>query len=161
LKIRAGRPEEAAIIHAINESEVPHVGRENEAALASLIAKAFAFRVAETADGHIVGFLLALDQDADYKSLNFKWFQERYPRFMYIDRIAILKEHQKSGLGRALYEDIERLASGYPLLTLEVNVDPPNPSSMAFHERMGYREVGRARNADDGKLVSYQIRHLG
>jgi predicted GNAT superfamily acetyltransferase len=28
-------------------------------------------------------------------------------------------------------------------VTCEVNLDPPNPRSLAFHERLGFREVGR------------------
>ena len=28
-------------------------------------------------------------------------------------------------------------------MTLEVNVDPPNHGSLAFHQRRGYVEVGR------------------
>jgi predicted GNAT superfamily acetyltransferase len=39
--------------------------------------------------GNIDAFLLALDQDADYDSPNFRWFSARYPRFVYVDRIVV------------------------------------------------------------------------
>jgi predicted GNAT superfamily acetyltransferase len=39
--------------------------------------------------GQIEAFLLAFDQQADYDSPNFLWFRNRYPRFVYIDRIVV------------------------------------------------------------------------
>ena len=39
--------------------------------------------------GNLDAFLLALDQDADYDSPNFRWFRTRYPRFVYVDRIVV------------------------------------------------------------------------
>ena len=46
------------------------------------------FRVAEV-DGQLTGFLIALAPDADYDSPNFLWFRDRYPDFIYIDRIVV------------------------------------------------------------------------
>jgi predicted GNAT superfamily acetyltransferase len=37
----------------------------------------------------------------------------------------------------------------------EVNSDPPNPLSDAFHAALGFREVGRAFLPDRGKSVRY------
>ena len=39
--------------------------------------------------GEVDAFLLAFDQSADYDSPNFLWFRERYPRFVYVDRIVV------------------------------------------------------------------------
>jgi predicted GNAT superfamily acetyltransferase len=39
--------------------------------------------------GEIEALLIAFDQDADYDSPNFLWFRERYPRFVYVDRIVV------------------------------------------------------------------------
>ena len=33
-------------------------------------------------------------------------------------------------------------AQGVPRITCEVNVEPPNPVSLKFHERRGFREIG-------------------
>jgi hypothetical protein len=34
-------------------------------------------------------------------------------------------------------------AGGAPVVTAEVNMEPPNPGSLAFHHRLGFREVGQ------------------
>src|ERR1700729_1520829 len=53
----------------------------------ALAQQAAYLRVAE-ADGHLAGFLIALRENAVYESPNFLWFRERYPEFLYIDRIV-------------------------------------------------------------------------
>ena len=39
----------------------------------------------------------------------------------------------------------------------EVNCDPPNPVSDAFHAALGFREIGRARIVERSKTVRYLI----
>ena len=56
--------------------------------------------------GQIDAFLLAFDQDADYGSPNFLWFRERYPRFVYVDRIVVAARSRGRGLARLLYRDL-------------------------------------------------------
>ena len=43
-------------------------------------------------------------------------------------------------------------------MTLEVNVDPPNLGSLAFHERRGYVEVGRL--GEPGHVVGLMAKEL-
>jgi predicted GNAT superfamily acetyltransferase len=43
-------------------------------------------------------------------------------------------------------------------MALEVNVEPPNPASLAFHAARGYVEVGR--RVDGGKAVSLLAKDL-
>ena len=51
-------------------------------------------------------FLLAFDQDAAYDSPNFLWFRERYPRFVYVDRVVVAGGGAWAGLARRLYRDL-------------------------------------------------------
>jgi hypothetical protein len=44
------------------------------------------------------------------------------------------------------------------MIGCEVNSDPPNPASDAFHERLGFAEVGRAALPGGTKLVRYLSR---
>jgi predicted GNAT superfamily acetyltransferase len=82
------------------------------------------FRVAEI-DGVLGGFLIALRPDAQYESLNFQWFQSRYPDFVYIDRIVIGRPYRGIGLGRVFYADVQSFAeAASPQLTCEVFLDP-------------------------------------
>ena len=119
----------------------------------ALVANAFvATCVADAA-----ALLITFDQDADYNSPNFKWFQARRPRFVYVDRIVVADSHRGRGLAAVLYRDLFERASvaGHDQVVCEVNLEPPNPGSDAFHAKMGFAEVGRAELESGGKLVRY------
>lgn len=111
--------------------------------------------------GLVEAFLLAFDQSADYDSPNFLWFRERYGRFVYVDRIISAAEARGKGHARRLYLALFTAArvAGHERVVCEVNADPPNPASDAFHAAMGFVEVGSAllRN---GKTVRYFERQL-
>lgn len=40
-----------------------------------------------------------------------------------------------------------------PILTSEVNEDPPNPDSMQFHKKLGFRELGKQKTEGGKKSV--------
>ena len=106
--------------------------------------------------------LLAMDEGSDYQGLNFQWFQARYDRFVYVDRVIVAQAAQGRGLARKLYEQLFRevAASGRGLVTCEVNAVPPNPASDAFHARLGFELVGTG-SPHPGKKVSYLARQVG
>ncbi len=126
--------------------------------LEELVAAAFYARALDPQ----AAFLLALDQDAAYDSPNFLWFRDRTARFVYVDRITVSPAQRGRGLARVLYDDLfaSALAQGHGRIVCEVNSDPPNPGSDAFHAALGFREVGRADLADRGKSVRYLERVL-
>ncbi|ESQ89372.1 hypothetical protein ABAC460_12745 [Asticcacaulis sp. AC460] len=102
------------------------------------------------------GFILTFDQTAGYDSPNFLWFKARYDRFCYIDRVVIAASAQGRGLGKALYQHLFEAAktAGFNSVVCEVNLDPPNPGSIAFHERLGFEAVGE-QTLPNGKTVRY------
>ena len=59
-----------------------------------------------------------------------------------------------------LYEDIAAVAAreGVPWLACEFDIEPPNPTSMRFHERTGFREVGTQFIGGGRKRVSLQAK---
>lgn len=126
--------------------------------LRHLVAEAFLARRVGKADA----FILAFDQDADYDSTNFLWFKARYPRFAYVDRVAVASHARGRGLARAFYEALfaKARAAGHTVVTCEVNSDPPNPGSDAFHAAMGFREVGSAAIYGGERTVRYFVREL-
>ncbi len=109
------------------------------------------------------GFLVVFDQDAPYDNANFQWFKARYPCFAYIDRILIDERSRGLGRARALYDDlfVVAAAAGHDTIVAEVNSDPPNPSSDAFHAALGFAVVGSAFLPHRGKTVRYLARILG
>ena len=110
--------------------------------------------------GDFSGVLLAFDPTSRYSSPNFTWFQTRYARFVYIDRVIVAPAFQGQGFARALYLTLAELAvaSGHNQLACEVNVDPPNPVSARFHAGLGFHEVDRARVQGSTKTVSRLMR---
>lgn len=126
---------------------------------AKMICGAFsATRIRDTAS-----LLITFDQDADYDSANFLWFQSRLGRFVYVDRIVVDDAHRGAGVARRLYEDlfVQAAGAGHDCIVCEVNQVPPNPGSDAFHARMGFEEIGQATLAGGDKTVRYLRKFLG
>jgi len=159
--IRAATAADYAEILALNEAAIPAVNSVPESKLAALHRQSTYLGVARASGGEIAGFLLALPETADYDSLNFGYFQRSYPAFVYIDRIVVSDRIRRAGVGAALYADLARnLPAGCPLLTCEVNLRPPNPTSLAFHERMGFTPVGEQDTEGGQKRVCLMAKPL-
>lgn len=145
-------------ILALNLESEQLVSPMDAARLAQLDAQAAYHRVVEI-DGQVAAFLLVFREGADYDSPNYRWFAERYPRFLYIDRIIVSEAYQGRQLGRALYEDLFAFAKAGDIetITCEFYVVPFNEGSSRFHAKFGFREVGQQWVANDTKQVSLQI----
>lgn len=140
------------VVLALNNGATPHVNALNEEEFAWLANRARHFRVLEDAGG-IAGFVLCLPSGLDYWSENYRWFTRRFAEFLYLDRVVVAERARRLGVGRALYEDMHAtVAADWLRITLEVNLRPPNPASVAFHEKMGYRPIG-VREYDEGKKI--------
>lgn len=145
----------------LNNAAVPAVGLLDAPGLARLVGMAVTALVAEL-DGEVVGFCIVLAPGADYASVNYGWFAERYDRFAYLDRVAIDPASQGRGIGRELYDRVEAEAierGDAELFCLEVNVRPRNDTSLAFHARLGFTEVGQ-QETPYGARVSLQTRPI-
>lgn len=152
-----GRADEPAVL-ALNNDHAAELSWLDAPELSRLIGEAFHARRI----GSLEAFLLTFDQDADYHSPNFLWFQQRYPRFVYIDRVVVANHARGKGLARTLYHDLfeaARMAS-HEIVACEVNAEPPNPASDAFHAVLGFNEVGAASIHDGKKTVRYFAKRL-
>jgi predicted GNAT superfamily acetyltransferase len=143
---------------ALNNAHAAELSWLEAGELRRLVGEAYYARAAGACDAFMIGF----DQDADYHSPNFLWFRERYPRFAYVDRVAVATSARGRGLARALYEDFFTRATtdGHTLIACEVNSDPPNPGSDAFHAALGFRIVGSAEIYGGKRTVRYYVREL-
>lgn len=108
------------------------------------------------------GFLITFDEAANYDSPNFIWFKKKYSAFVYVDRIVVAATARGQGGARQLYEQLFDTAkrSGVERVVCEVNFDPPNPVSDAFHDQLGFSEVGRGELKDRSKTVRYLCKDL-
>ena len=97
-----------------------------------------------------MGYCVTYTSSEEYDGEEFAWFKSHYPSFLYIDQIAAAASYLRAGVGTLLYTAIEQTAhaEGIPALVCEVNVVPPNPTSLAFHTRIGFAEVGRLGTGD-------------
>ncbi|WP_166865569.1 GNAT family N-acetyltransferase [Salinibacterium sp. ZJ70] len=139
----------------INDAAYPAVPITPEDEFAELAALSTFSLVAER-DGEPIGFVLAMDPGLAYASENYRWFSERSDDFLYVDRIALADSARGSGLGRELYERVFDAARerGASEVTCEVNIEPPNPVSHAFHAAMGFSEVGQQSTKGGAFVVS-------
>jgi len=150
---------DAGAVLALNHASESETSPLDAGGLAALTATAFHVGLR---DAGRTAFLIAFDQGATYDSPNFLWFRERYPRFVYVDRIIVSASARGRGHARALYQELFAAAqiAGHALVCCEVNVAPPNPGSDAFHAALGFAEVGQADLAGAGKRVRYLVLHL-
>jgi predicted GNAT superfamily acetyltransferase len=104
----------------------------------------------------VLGFVLALPPGVDYASENYRWFSERGAAFLYVDRIVVAEGQRSAGLGAVLYAAVfaAARADGAAEVDCEVNVEPPNPGSLAFHARLGFGEVGRQATKGGSVVVA-------
>ena len=160
LAIRDVREHDLDAVLALNNEAGTGILATDMSRLRYLYDIAHYFRVAEQ-DGRILGFLIAMRQDADYTSPNFRWFQAHYESFVYIDRIVIASESRGHGLGRIFYCDVQSYAEvRVPLLTCEVFLEPRDDQTVLFHGTMGFQEVGQQKMGDTGPKVSLLAREL-
>lgn len=149
---------DAARVLALNNAHAVETSLLDAPRLREMLDEAFL----ATRIGDVDAFLIVFDEKARYDSPNFVWFQAKYPDFVYVDRIITGPNARGKGYARALYEDLfeKAAARGHKRVVCEVNLDPPNPGSDAFHSALGFAEVGRQLLAGSGKTVRYLSKNI-
>ena len=142
MEIRRLVSEDVEAAWQINEHGLPGTGQVSQEELADLLS--LCKLPLGVFDGNeMLGFVLCLAPRTRYASRNYAWFNERYQEFLYVDRIAVAIEHRGRGIGTQLYERVIEHAESLQFpVTAEVNLTPPNPGSIRFHERHSFTEVG-------------------
>ena len=160
ITLRAARTTDYAAVLKLNEDAVPNVNSISERSLENLHGQSCFFCLAQDS-AKLAGFLLALPESASYESLNFRYFKDRFPQFAYVDRIVVSEDYRGRGVGRKLYSALfEKARNKTRLVTCEVNLIPPNPDSLRFHENLGFQEVGQQETDGGRKRVALLTRLL-
>lgn len=155
-------PNHLGEVLTLNSLAVPATSHLEPPELDRLVAMSQYSLVALDDDDAVAGFCITFLPGADYQSLNYRWFSERYPWFSYLDRIVVRDDLRGSGIGAALYAELERRINGsIPVLCCEVNVKPLNDGSLRFHHRIGFVEVGQQDTDGGKKRVSLLAKRLG
>lgn len=157
MNLRPATRADFSAVLALNEQSVQFLSPLSAQRLAQLHAASALHCVVEQ-EGRVIAFLLAFREGADYDSINYAWFAQRYPRFLYIDRVVVALDAQAHGAGSALYAHAfwHATQAGVPILACEFDLEPANPVSERFHAKFGFREVGRQSVAGGRKRVSLQ-----
>ena len=141
--VRDVREHELDSVLALNNAAGPAILPLDAARLRVFFETAEYFRIAQR-DGAIAGFLVAFGSAVDHDSDNFRWFRQRHPEFLYIDRIAVASRRRGGGVGHALYADVQSYAElRYPQLACEVFLEHEADPALLFHGSFGFREVGQ------------------
>lgn len=156
--LRAADPTDFPAVLALNKESETFLSPLSIAQLVALHEKAALHLVSEQA-GQVTAFLLALREHVVYDSVNYQWFENRFPSFLYIDRVVVGRSVQAKGTGALMYRQVFAHAEQdqVPLITCEYDIDPPNPASAHFHTKFGFHEVGRQSTGNGKKQVSLQV----
>ena len=145
---------------SLNASAVDVTGPLDQDRLVHLRAMAARADVVEV-DGWVAAFAIVLPPGTEYDSPNYAWFSERYgDGFLYLDRVVVSELIRRAGIGGTIYDAAETDAKSWGRLTCEVNVEPPNEASLAFHAARGYVESGRLTH-ESGKVTAMLVKELG
>jgi predicted GNAT superfamily acetyltransferase len=157
MKTRTANPDDFDTVLALNLESERFLSPLTRERLGWLHQAADLHQVLEV-EGDVVAFVLALREGASYDSVNYRWFVERYQRFLYIDRVVVAAAQHGRGYGRVLYElaFARALETSVPVVTCEYDIEPHNLASERFHQKFGFAEVGRQSVAGGRKQVSLQ-----
>lgn len=144
----------------MNNQAVPAVNLHDVESFGALVAMADQTWVVDDA-GRLGGLLVTFAPGAAYESRNYAWLAERYDNFGYVDRIIVADTHRRRGLAGRLYDTFAQHAGdcGKDRLVCEVNIEPPNPVSVAFHRANGWNGIDDLEHGP-GKVVRFFERAL-
>ena len=142
---------------ALNLASEHHLSALDGTRLQHILSLAHRSLVVE-AGGEVVAFAIAMAPAAPYDSRNYRWFAAHLERFLYLDRIAVAGSFRRRGIATQIYDAMEATAGSLGRLVCDVNLEPPNDASLAFHVARGYREVGRLEHPE--KLVALLSKEL-
>jgi len=138
----------------LNEDSVPHVSRIDSAQMEWFASTAHYFRIVRHEE-QLAGFLIGLRPGLPYASPNYRWFSENYTDFGYVDRVAVSEAARRMGIASRLYQDFAASLRGkVDVMTCEVNIRPPNESSMRYHEQQGFIRVATQETEGGKKEVA-------
>ena len=138
----------------LNNLNTPAVGELDHVQLQFLIDHSLYYFAIGADTLH--AFCITFAPGAPYTSVNYQWFSKNYTTFVYLDRIVVSENMRNQTLGEKLYLAVEqRMIKDRcaPILTCEVNLNPPNHGSIRFHNRIGFHEVGQ-QESKPGLTVS-------
>uniref|UniRef100_A0A2A4YTW1 GNAT family N-acetyltransferase n=1 Tax=OCS116 cluster bacterium TaxID=2030921 RepID=A0A2A4YTW1_9PROT len=138
IKIRKYDSRDLDWLVELNNDCVPSVDAHTAESLAKNIGFCAHTLIAERY-GSPLGAVMLMREGTDYASRNYAWHNAHNDQHLYVDRIIVSEKARGLGVGRKLYKyAIMAAQADHVPLTAEVNTQPNNPQSHAFHEALGF-----------------------
>lgn len=160
--IRPLAPTDCEEILRINAESQPGVAHLDRAEFERLVGLKNEHLVMEGPKGGLVGYLLAFPSDTPYDGAEFILLTKTsLGPFIYIDQVAVGATERRTGAAARLYQATEAAAlrRGIQELSCEVNLNPPNPGSLAFHRSKGFNQTS-VMDTQDGRTVALMSKRL-
>ena len=160
--IRPLTPSDYEEILRINAESQPGVAHLDRTELERLVRLQNEHVVMEGPKGRLVGYLLAFPSDTPYDGEEFLLLTKTsLSPFIYIDQVAVGAAERRTGAASSLYQATEAAAErrGIRELSCEVNLNPPNPGSLAFHRSKGFNQTS-VMETQDGRTVAVMSKLL-
>lgn len=144
----------------LNADNRPAVAAVDDAALTELLRFDGLHLVASDQSGAVLGYLMSFPRESAYDDTEINELRRRLTEpFCYIGQIVIAPQFRRQRIGHAFYRRIEDHAErrGARILCCDVNTEPPNAASFAFHRRLGFVEIGRSL-AGNGLPIAFLVR---
>ena len=159
-RLRVMREADLPAVRALNDAAAPAINPLTEDELSALFEMCDVRLVSTDRNHELLAFVLSMGPGQPYTSENYRWFEDRGVRHQYVDRVVVSPLAKGTGIGRALYESVFERARerGASEVTAEVNIRPLNPGSVAFHERLGFRQLAEQETRSGSVRVSLLAR---
>lgn len=156
MNIRPASEKDLPTVLELNTAAIPHVSEVELSDLKRFLEQADPFLILEEGE-EVAGFMIILQKGLDYDSLNYAFFCNNYSDFDYVDRIVISEKYRGQKFGTALYKHLFA-NSDKRIITCEVNIKPPNPDSLAFHNMLGFNKVAEQVTENGKKSVAMLVK---
>lgn len=130
-------------LYSLNQENTPEVGSLNDAKSFRKLLELSSTSLLIEYKNQVIGFMICFRENSVYGSENYKFFNDKKEKFIYIDRVVIKSGFRRMGFGTEIYKHIDEAASkNFLPICCEVNSMPRNEISINFHIKNGFTEVG-------------------
>ncbi|MCF3641387.1 GNAT family N-acetyltransferase [Rhizobium sp. TRM95111] len=95
------------------------------------------------------GEFVVADDGRNIAGMGFAAMMKDRPKTALLHQLYVLPEHQRRGIGRDLFAELETCFPDAAAMRLEV--EPGNTRAIAFYAMLGFEKVGETSNCGDGQ----------
>jgi len=129
-------------MYETNQSNIPALGSLNSLGHVKELFVDSKYIISVKNEIDYIGFAVVMNNNSNYKSLNYQYFKRKYTNFLYIDRVAVVNKAQRMGVGSSMYKRLYELNSEFSIpICCEVNTIPLNQQSLDFHSKQKFKII--------------------